>query len=119
MNKPITNNNSSTPKNTSLGSFEAQTNAEVELLPVKTVPSHFSPVYDANESDFSLIFGWEDDPTRCNFSIGQPLDMDVPICIDLNRFVERSNGIFGKSGTGKSFLTRVLISGIIQQGSSS
>ena len=51
----------------------------------------------------------------CNFSIGQPLDMDVPVCIDLDRFVERSNGVFGKSGTGKSFLTRLLISGIIRK----
>jgi DNA helicase HerA-like ATPase len=35
--------------------------------------------------------------------------------MDLDRFVERSNGIFGKSGTGKSFLTRLLISGIIRK----
>jgi DNA helicase HerA-like ATPase len=41
--------------------------------------------------------------------------MDVPICIDLDRFVERSNGVFGKSGTGKSFLTRLLLSGIIRK----
>ena len=62
-----------------------------------------------------MVFGWEDDPTRKNFAIGQPLDMDVPICINLDRFVERSNGVFGKSGTGKSFLTRLLISGIIRK----
>jgi hypothetical protein len=41
--------------------------------------------------------------------------MDVPICLNLDRFVERSNGVFGKSGTGKSFLTRLLISGIIRK----
>ncbi|MEO0645415.1 MAG: ATP-binding protein, partial [Cyanobacteria bacterium J06650_10] len=29
--------------------------------------------------------------------------------------VERSNGIFGKSGTGKSFLTRLILSGIIRK----
>jgi DNA helicase HerA-like ATPase len=29
--------------------------------------------------------------------------------------VERSNGVFGKSGTGKSFLTRLLLSGIIRR----
>ena len=27
--------------------------------------------------------------------------------------IERSNGVFGKSGTGKSFLTRLLLSGVI------
>ncbi|MGV2828755.1 helicase HerA domain-containing protein [Myxosarcina sp. GI1(2024)] len=104
-----------TPKNTNLASFEAQTSTELELLPVKTIPAHFSQVYEASETDFRSVFGWEDDPYRRNFSIGRPLDMDVPVCIDLDRFVERSNGIFGKSGTGKSFLTRLLISGIIRK----
>lgn len=98
-----------------LASYEVQSNAEVELQPVKTIPAHFSQVFDASESDFRTVFGWEDDPHRRNFSIGQPLDMEVPVCLDLDRFVERSNGVFGKSGTGKSFLTRLLISGIIRK----
>lgn len=98
-----------------LGSFEAQTSADLELLPVKTIPSHFSQVYDATEGDFRAVFGWEDDPVRKNFAIGKPLDMEVPVCIDLDRFVERSNGVFGKSGTGKSFLTRLLLSGVIRK----
>ena len=104
-----------TPKDTSLGSLQAQTSTEMELLPVKTIPAHFSQVYEATEHDFRSVFGWEDDPFRRNFSIGQPLDMDVPVCIDLDRFVERSNGIFGKSGTGKSFLTRLVLSGVIRK----
>ncbi len=87
----------------------------MELLPVKTVPAHFSQVYEARELDFRTVFGWEDDPERRNFAIGQPLDMPVPICLDLDRWVERSNGIFGKSGTGKSFLTRLILSGIIRK----
>jgi DNA helicase HerA-like ATPase len=98
-----------------LGSMEAQSSEPLELLPVKTIPAHFSQVFEASERDFRMVFGWEDDPHRRNFSIGQPLDMDVPVCIDLDRFVERSNGVFGKSGTGKSFLTRLLISGIIRK----
>lgn len=101
--------------NTSLASFVPQSGTTAQLLPVKTIPSHFSEVYEASERDFRLVFGWEDDPHRSNFSIGQPLDMEVPICLDLERFVERSNGVFGKSGTGKSFLTRLLISGIIRK----
>ncbi|MGB3240511.1 MAG: ATP-binding protein [Geitlerinemataceae cyanobacterium] len=98
-----------------LASFTANTNAAIELLPVKTIPSHFSQVYDASEWDFRAVFGWEDDPGRRNFAIGQPLDMEVPVCLDLDRFVERSNGVFGKSGTGKSFLTRLLLSGVIRR----
>ncbi|MBW4518238.1 MAG: ATP-binding protein [Scytolyngbya sp. HA4215-MV1] len=99
----------------SLASYQPQTSANIELLPVKTIPSHFSQVFDACERDFRAVFGWEDDPHRRNFVIGQPIDMEVPICIDLDRFVERSNGVFGKSGTGKSFLTRLLLSGIIRK----
>lgn len=98
-----------------IASFQANSNAAVELLPVKTIPGHFSQVYDATERDFRVVFGWEDDPHRRNFAIGQPIDMDVSVCLDLDRFVERSNGIFGKSGTGKSFLTRVLLAGTIRR----
>ncbi|QQE64434.1 ATPase [Leptolyngbya sp. BL0902] len=98
------------------GSYVAQSSAEVDLLPVKTIPAHFSQVYEASKRDFRIIFGWEDDPHRRNFAIGQPIDMEVPVCLDLDRFVERSNGIFGKSGTGKSFLTRLLLAGTIQRG---
>ncbi|GAB4111114.1 MAG: DUF87 domain-containing protein [Roseiflexaceae bacterium] len=81
------------------------------LLPPKTVPRHFAPVMDANEEDFRRVFGTEDSH---HFEIGRPLDMDVSVCLDLNRLVERSNGIFGKSGTGKSFLTRLLLCGTIK-----
>jgi len=90
-----------------------------ELKPVKTVPSHFSSVFEASEEDFKIVFGSEDDknPDKKMFYIGQPLDMDIPVCIDLNKFVERSNGIFGKSGTGKSFLTRLILSGTIYKDS--
>ncbi|MFQ3583389.1 MAG: ATP-binding protein [Cyanobacteriota bacterium] len=94
---------------------EGQSPESLELLPVKTVPAHFSQVYEARELDFRTVFGWEEDPERRNFAIGQPIDMPVPICLDLDRWVERSNGIFGKSGTGKSFLTRLILSGIIRK----
>ncbi|MBK4730852.1 ATP-binding protein [Oxynema sp. CENA135] len=112
---PENSNNGQNNNNGALASYQAQTGAPMELLPVKTIPSHFSQVYDASEADFRAVFGWEDDPHRRNFAIGQPLDMEVPVCIDLDRFVERSNGVFGKSGTGKSFLTRLLLSGIIRK----
>jgi DNA helicase HerA-like ATPase len=83
------------------------------MLPVKTIPRHFSPVFDAQEDDFGRVFGRAD---ATHFEVGRPLDMDVPVCINLERLVERSNGIFGKSGTGKSFLTRLLLCGTIHAG---
>ncbi len=83
-----------------------------DLQPVRTIPSHFCPVYEADAHDFSAVFGSADDS---HFPIGKPLDNDVPLCLDLRRFVERSNGVFGKSGTGKSFLTRILLCGLIER----
>ncbi|MGB3541386.1 ATP-binding protein, partial [Rubrivirga sp.] len=50
------------------------------------------------------------------FEVGTPLGMDSPVCLDLSRFVERSNAVFGKTGTGKSFLTRLLLAGTIATG---
>jgi DNA helicase HerA-like ATPase len=38
----------------------------------------------------------------------------VPVTVNLERFVERSAGVFGKTGTGKTFLTRLLLAGIIR-----
>jgi len=81
--------------------------------PVKTVPVHFSPVAEAEEGDFALIFGKDD---QTHFDLGCPVDMEgVPVCLDLPRLVERSNGVFGKSGTGKTFLTRLLLYGMIKK----
>ena len=80
--------------------------------PVKTVPTHFSVVREANEEDVSTVFGREDGD---HFYVGQPLEMHTRICLDLRRLVERSSGIFGKSGTGKTFLTRLLLVGIVQK----
>ena len=84
-----------------------------ELRPVKTIPGHFSAVYTATAADVCRIFGDEALDPRY-FHVGTPLDMDTPVCLNLERFIERSNGIFGKSGTGKTFLTRIVLCGIIK-----
>ncbi|MHB1132563.1 MAG: helicase HerA domain-containing protein [Chloroflexota bacterium] len=87
--------------------------AEIERpLPVKTVPSHFSNVAEASTEDVNTVFGVEDEN---HFFIGHPLDMDTRVCLDLNRFCGRSSGVFGKSGTGKTFLTRLLLAGVVQR----
>jgi DNA helicase HerA-like ATPase len=83
-----------------------------EPRPVKTVPAHFSLVYPATEEDVNQVFGQEDDD---HWHIGTPLDMEkVKVNLDLPRFVERSSGVFGKSGTGKSFVTRTILAGIVK-----
>jgi DNA helicase HerA-like ATPase len=84
-----------------------------EPRPVKTVPAHFSPVYEATEEDVNCVFGAADER---HFFVGAPLDMEnVRVHLNLERLVERSSGVFGKSGTGKTFLTRTLLAGIIKQ----
>jgi len=82
--------------------------------PVKSIPGHFKQVVNATEEDVNAVFGQED---ATHFNVGVPLELEqTQINLDLRRLVERSVGVFGKSGTGKSFLTRVLLSGIIQRG---
>lgn len=79
--------------------------------PVKTIPGHFRYVVNATEQDVNDVFGHED---ATHFNVGTPLELEnTQINLDLKRLVERSVGVFGKSGTGKSFLTRVLLSGVI------
>ena len=79
--------------------------------PAKTVPPHFSQVAMATEQDIQLVFGSEDEN---HFWIGNPLDMETRLCLNVAELVKRSNGVFGKSGTGKTFLTRLLLIGILQ-----
>ena len=81
--------------------------------PAKTVPSHFAQVALASEQDVERVFGGE---STQNFWIGSPLDMETKLCLNMASFVTRSNGVFGKSGTGKTFLTRLLLIGILQSG---
>jgi len=88
--------------------------------PVKTIPAHFSAVGEATADDVARVFGHEDaDGGDRYFEVGTPLGMDTPVCLDLQRFVERSNAVFGKTGTGKSFLTRLLLAGTIATGRAS
>ncbi|NOZ72895.1 MAG: DUF87 domain-containing protein, partial [Chloroflexi bacterium] len=89
--------------------------------PVKTIPGHYTSVATATAEEVAYVFGEEG--VRQNaagdavhyFHIGDPLDMEnVKITLNLERLVERSSAVFGKSGTGKTFLSRLLLAGIIQ-----
>lgn len=82
----------------------------------KTIPPHFSRTFAASEQDVAAVFGQEDDR---HFWIGNPLDMESKLCLNLDELVKRSIGVFGKSGTGKTFLTRLLLVGILQSGQAS
>src|SRR5512134_1776599 len=81
------------------------------ILPVKNVPPHHAQVYLADQGDIAEIFG---EPGQGgNFTIGYTREQNHPVCIDLEKFVQRSSGVFGATGTGKSFLTRIVLAGLI------
>ena len=64
------------------------------------------------------MFGKE---SRENFWVGSPVDMsdDVLLCLDIEKLISRNTGIFGKTGSGKTFISRILLSGIIDSNLSS
>ncbi len=86
-------------------------------LPVKTVPPHHAKVRLASPGDIAEIFG--DTEKKGNFVVGYTREQGHPVAIDLEKFVQRSSGVFGATGTGKSFLTRLLLAGLIQYNAAS
>ena len=84
---------------------------EPHPMPVKTLPAHHAIARLAASQDIAQIFGSPDDPS--NFAIGTTREQDHPICVNLDKLIQRSAGIFGATGTGKSFLARILLAGLI------
>jgi hypothetical protein len=85
---------------------------EPRPLPVKTVPPHHATVRLAAPGDIAEIFGKSSE--QGNFVIGHTREQEHPVCLNLDKFVQRSAGVFGATGTGKSFLTRVVLAGLMQ-----
>jgi len=86
-------------------------------LPVKTIPPHHAEVRLAEEGDIAEIFG--DSAEKGNFVIGYTREQGHAVCIKLDKFVQRSAGVFGATGTGKSFLTRIILAGLIHYNAAS
>lgn len=80
-------------------------------IPVKSVPPHHASVKLAGSGDIANIFGKSSE--KGNFIIGYTREQKHPVCLNLDRFVQRSSGVFGATGTGKSFLTRLMLAGLI------
>jgi uncharacterized protein len=90
---------------------------EPRPLPVKTIPPHHTEARLAEEGDIGEIFGKSD--AEGNFIIGYTREQKHPVCINLDKFVQRSAGVFGATGTGKSFLTRLMLAGLIHHNTAS
>ncbi len=89
----------------------------VHPVPVKTIPAHHAQVRLAEEGDIAEIFG--DISRKGNFVIGYTREQGHPVCINLDQFIQRSAGVFGATGTGKSFLTRMMLAGLIHHNAAS
>lgn len=92
--------------------WRAEHPEDLRPIPVKTIPLHHAPVSLADATDIATIFG---DPDKDgNFVIGYTREQGHPVCINLEKFVQRSSGVFGATGTGKSFLTRLVLAGLMK-----
>ena len=80
-------------------------------MPVKTIPNHHSSVKLADQADIADIFGEENNNEI--FRVGSTREQGHPVCLNLDKFVQRSSGIFGTTGSGKSFLARMILAGLI------
>jgi uncharacterized protein len=92
--------------------FENRNSASAQPIPVKTIPSHHAEVLLAGAGDVAEIFGEES--KKGFFRIGSTREQGHPVCVDLAKLIQRSSGIFGATGTGKSFLARIILSGLIK-----
>ena len=82
--------------------------------PAKSIPEHFAPVFAASQADIDAVFNAE---RNSAFALGSPQGMDAAsIRLDLGTLASRSVGVFGASGSGKTFLARMLLAGLVKQG---
>ena len=85
----------------------------------KNIPGYFSIVRKATKDDMDRIF---ENQSQANFPIGEFINMDesnISIAFNIDKMTSRNTGVFGKTGSGKTFLTRILLSGIIKSDFSS
>ncbi|MXW25615.1 MAG: ATP-binding protein [Dehalococcoidia bacterium] len=76
----------------------------------RRLPNHFAAVLPADQNTLDRAFA-TDGPA---IPVGAPLGMDeLEVGVDFERLFERSAGVFGKSGTGKSVLVLHLLDAML------
>lgn len=103
--------NEATSKKTGTITLMLEENGHISS--VKTLPGVGYSTRRAELNDIEHVYGNPSDPDRAH--IGGTREENYPVSIDLNRFLERSFGVFGMSGSGKSYLLKVLLSESIRQ----
>ena len=80
----------------------------------KTIPEHFAPVYAASQADIDAVFAAQSGDA---FALGSPQGMEAAsVRLHLGTLASRSVGVFGASGSGKTFLARMLLAGLVKEG---
>ena len=93
---------------------DAGIGAVISAEQAKTIPEHFAPVYAASQADIDAVFSAQDTDA---FALGSPQGMEAAsVRLDLNNLASRSVGVFGASGSGKTFLARMLLAGLVKEG---
>ncbi|MBU6997590.1 MAG: ATP-binding protein [Theionarchaea archaeon] len=70
----------------------------------KSLPKYLAPVRRVTEEDLAFL------PTGVSqICVGTVRDMSVPIHLDVDTFVSKHAGVFGKTGSGKSNAVKVIL----------
>ncbi len=82
-----------------------------EPVRARRLPSHFAPILPAGQAVLDRAFSTDG---RAAIPLGAPLGMaSLEVSVDFERLFERSAGVFGKSGTGKSVLVLHLLDAML------
>lgn len=89
------------------------TDDEIEIKKADTIPSFGACLNEIDSEDIRRFYEIKD----IMFALGNPKtpkEIEIEIPIKVNRLIDLSFGIFGKSGSGKTFLGNILAGYIIE-----
>jgi uncharacterized protein len=92
--------------------MDCQGSSAGQFLPVTSLPPLYSPVCQASEADIDRLFGGS---RSGSWPVGFTREQGYPVSLNLAKLFTRSVGVFGASGSGKSAISRVIISGLIKK----
>ena len=77
--------------------------------------NNYPEITDNSNENSNIVLNNHNNSYEHHFFIGRNVDLDKNYYLDLDRFVQNNIGIFGNPNSGKSYLTRLLLSGFIQK----
>lgn len=83
---------------------------EDRIRGAKSLPKYLAPVRTVTADDLQFLCH-----TDAPISVGTVRDMDIPILLDVDTFVTKHAGVFGKTGSGKSNAVKVILREVINK----